>query len=1011
MTGSPGASSHARILLGNLEPGTYKVDVQGVGFQGYEQTGITLQAGQPRTVNVPLVVGSATTKVNVTAEAPLVDTRSQTVSTAITPQLTEQLPLNGRNILQLVSLAPDVAAANPSGSVSFQQFTRPDSRAALVVTSNPRDNSTAYYLDGGSNEDTYTLAPNAFPNPDAVQEFTIDSNSYNVKYGGKGGGVVNAVTRGGTNQFHGSAFEYLRNGAVNARNFFSPVDDKLQRNQFGFSLGGPIQKNKTFAFGSYQRTTLRYGTTSSFAFTATPAELGKNPDGSDHLCPTDPTQICGDWSAISQQLVRPPIFGAAAGQAFPGNQVPISLYDPRSVQFLQYIQPGDPTTGRFNYPSGTITNDDQWTIRVDRNFGEKWRVSGIFLKDTYAIEPTPWDPNFAPECCPFTTQQPGIHATLNVTTNLRPNLISTFGVSLSRSASNIQGSQNNLPSNNELGANWAPWAPEEHQIMGRVDGWFFVRHGGLYYRAGLNTIDINNNWTYVRGNHTLDIGGEVTLFQNVNGQAFLESGYAASGDALSGYSPLDFMLGQNSFFEQFGPPYQAQRGHAVALYVNDTWRVKPGLTLNLGVRWDPWIPWVDQSQGKLGAIFSQSAFNAGTTSTRYPNLPPGYLIRGDPGVRDGLMPTNWHLFDPRIGFAWDVRGDGKTSIRAGIGTYHDRPYGILYNNFGSNSPFVTSAVVTDTTVNFWDPYQAAPFNGVIPTLQTPPPSSSVFPEPLSTVMGFDPNFKPPATVQWNATVEHHLGQGFLLRGSYQASQSWHMWDSREINSAVYIPGNDSSGNPLSTSANIQQRRPFNPFFSGFTFNEGQATASFNSAIISVEKRMTGSLSLLGGYRWSRCMDESASGATTSGSQFTNPKDIFFDRGRCNSDVAHQITMATVYRLPQFLNMGFLGRNILGGWTMTGILVWRDGFPFSVSSGRDTDLDGVGNNRADLVGDPDLSGGRSLNEKLNNWFNTSAFATLCRWYSRYFNPKFRSRTGFLQPGLLDNQVVFHSLRTF
>jgi hypothetical protein len=241
-------------------------------------------------------------------------------------------------------------------------------------------------------------------------------------------------------------------------------------------------------------------------------------------------------------------------------------------------------------------------------------------------------------------------------------------------------------------------------------------------------------------------------------------------------------------------------------------------------------------------------------------------------------------------------------------------------------------------------------------------------------MGFDPNFKPPATVQWNATVEHQLGQGFLLRGSYQASQSWHMWDSREINSAVYIPGNDSSGNPLSTSANIQQRRPFDPFFSGFTFNEGQATASFNSAIISVEKRMTGSLSLLGGYRWSRCMDESASGATTSGSQFTNPKDIFFDRGRCNSDVAHQIKMATVYRLPQFLNMGFLGRNILGGWTMTGILVWRDGFPFSVSSGRDTDLDGVGNNRADLVGDPNLPGGRSLNEKLNKWFNTSAFAT-------------------------------------
>ena len=247
---SVASNSQGFYLISDLAPGSYRLRVEASGFEKYEQTGIVLQVGQAATVNVTLKVGSETQKITVSGEPPLVDTRNQTVSFAITPQFTEGIPLNGRNVLQLLSLAPDTSEHDPDVyAYSNQEATRPEAGQGLVTAGGEaRENSTTFYLDGGLNEDTYTNVANVFPNPDAVQEFTFDTNSYSAKFGGRGGGVVNAITRSGTNQFHGTAFEYLRNGSVNASNAFSTSPDTLKRNQFGFSFGGPIQKDKTFGF-------------------------------------------------------------------------------------------------------------------------------------------------------------------------------------------------------------------------------------------------------------------------------------------------------------------------------------------------------------------------------------------------------------------------------------------------------------------------------------------------------------------------------------------------------------------------------------------------------------------------------------------------------------------------------------------------------------------------------------------------------------------------------------------
>jgi hypothetical protein len=940
------ANAQGFYIVPNLAPGTYVLHVEAAGFQRFEQTGIVIQVGQSRTVDVSLKVGAASQEVVVTGESPLVDTRSQTVSFAITPQFTEDIPLNGRNMMDLMALAPDTSSHNPAASnISNELATRPETAEGGFVTASgeARENTTSFYLDGGLNEDTYTDVANVFPNPDAIQEFTMDTNSYNSKFGGRGGAIVNAITKGGTNKIHGSAFEYLRNGYPNARNLFSTSPDTLNRNQFGFSLGGPLLKDKTFWFGSFQRTTFRYGSTSNIGFGPTAAQLS------------------GDWSGglpAGTQLVNP-LDGNAP---FAGNQVDTTLFNPISLKLLTYMPQGDPTTGQFNYLAKVVNNDNQFVARVDHHVGNRMTIFGSYLWDRFSSPVITASNDILTGGATGSSNQTftSQHGALNLTYRFGNNLLTTLGATLSRVVFQDTGISQ-FPSLADLGAKYPVWDPKGvHEVGWYIAGWSTAYWIGAQDVAR-NQEEITNNWTYIKGGHTFDFGGEFPFYQSVLYQAYVSSGYEGWWCANSGSAPLDFMLGANCFFEQYAPSYVAPRGKSPALYANDTWRVSPRLTLNLGARWEPWSSWPDSSAGKIGGQINLAAFNAGVHSTRYPNLPAGFLVRGDPGVQAGLVQTDWKLLDPRVGLAWDVFGDGKTSVRAGFGIYHDQPFGRIYNQMTSTEPFTEGAVITDPTVSAYDPYSAFPYNGTPPPLQNPPPSNTVFALPLSNAVGFSTNFKPPATMQWNLTVERQLGRGILLRTGYEASESYHMFDSRDVNPA--------------TNGTAASRPMYAGGYGGTVIvNESNITSSYNALVISAEKRMTGNLSFLGGFRWAKCIDVAGSTTSFARNEFTDPNRPWLDRGNCDSDLAEQFKLSAVWRTPTIQSLGFAGRQVLGGWTMSGILSRHGGFPFSVMDvGKNLDGDALG--RADLVGSP-FSGSCPNGSPVHTrecWFNTTAFA--------------------------------------
>lgn len=926
VTNQTKSDAQGRFLFSFLGPGSYELNVSAPGFNAYHQTGITLDVNAPATLNVHMGMQSASSQVTVKANTEMVDTESSTLHQIVGKKYLANLPLNGRNAATLVTLAPGVVTN--SGELN-DTYANSGNEVSFSVNGTYGD-QVSYNLDGAPHQDLISNLNATFPNPDALQEFSVQTNNFDARFGGVGGAVVNIVTKSGTNQIHGLLFEYVRNGDLNAINYFATKQDTLKRNQFGGVVGGPIVKDRLFYFASFQGTTINNISEGNVAFVPTAAER----------------------QGIFSSTVKNP----ATGAPFPGNTISPKLFNPLSANIIPHIPTTSDPTGKLFYSLPIITRDYEGLGKLDYTLGRhQIMASGFFVNYTSVG----WNGNGTLLNYGLGQTQTTSEGKASDTFTINRHMVNSFVADLlvlnSLQTTAAPFSIYDFGTTN-VAEPVAKYRETSIAVAG-FPGWGTGRSlpPGKWYQEAVATSDVLN---YVRGNNSLFLGAEYEPYLRFDSDTgYLEepsyhfNGYA-TGNALA-----DFLLGDVQQVQQTAGKAKYTRGHQFAAFAQDEWHLTSKLNLNLGIRWEPFFPYTDPVKGQIGGYI------AGAKSTRFPLAPVGLQFAGDPGFPSGGMFDNLGNISPRVGAAYSLRsGSHPTVLRGGAGMFYIQPFMVLWNNFVQNAPFSPSAVLNG--VNFSNPYASAgqqdPFPPFAPITPTP---ATTFVTPI-TYQSFNPHWHLGYVQAVNFTIEQQLAANLSLQISYVGDRGVNLQDNNEQNPAIYRPG--------ATVSNTNQRRPLYPNFASLIVMNNDGWSHYNALQVTLNKRTSKGISFIANYTRSKATDNQSTDPQLSLSN-PDPFDLAFNNGLSNTDVPNNFNFNTVAQLPTPNGPGWL-RALAGGWQISGILTWANGTPFTIVSGQDNSRSGVNLDRADFVPgvNPNLPSGRSRVQKIDEFFNTSAF---------------------------------------
>lgn len=935
------SDSEGRYALPALRPTTYIIGAEVPGFNKFSRTGVGLLANESATLNITLEIGEVSETVTVDGAAAQVDTTTSTLKEVVDQDRIVELPLNGRNAAQLTTLVPGTVLAPSSGVDQGRTKTAP---GGVVISSNgSRQGGVSYRLDGGNNQDFYTNINQPFPFPDAVQEFSIQTSNYSAVFGNNSGAVVNVVTRSGTNDFHGTAFGFLRNRSLNARNFFDREKSFLKRSQFGASAGGPVIRNKAFFFAGWQGTELRDQRSSRNAFVPTNDQLGGN------------FSTCG---ANCGKPIRDPL-----GGVFANNQIPVSRFDPASLKLATDYLPRATGDG-LTFFSGGKVNDDvyEYVGKGDYQLSDNDHISGRYFFQHFRSAGIFDNSNLLTYSDRARVRSQNV--VLSETHIFSPTLLNEAHFTYNR----VHGSRTppeGAPNVSDFGVNI--FQPEPRAIQSINVAGFFSFGDNPTAQFVRNGFEFTDQLRWIRGKHSFTFGGEVARERVDITNQFRQPGtFAFSGD-ITGLATSDFLLGRLQQFDQGSGEFKNNRNTFFALYLQDDIKINSRLTLNLGLRYEPLFPWREERDRV--ERFRIQDFENGVRSEVFRNAPPGLSFEGDPGFPENGARGDHNNFAPRAGFAYDVFGDGKTSIRGGVGVFYDqRQSGIINNNSVNVSPFSTRTSIIQPEGPFSDPLRGRdPF---VP--QSAPTSGSEFPEPVTAVT-FSDRAKAPASYNWNLSIERELWPNWLVRAAYVGSHGSYLTRGLQLNPAVFVPGADAQGRPFSTTGNTDARRIFAPAFGGISQVTPDGNSSFQSAQFTLNKRFSKDFTILANYTWSKSLDtiapgDDAFGAGTDGTTlpFNQPGRDEFDSGNSAFDHTHRAVVSYVWDLPRFSNgdSGLLNK-LLNGWQYTGIFQYQTGDRLTIFSGRDNSLTGIRRDRAILTGEsPERPAGADVTQFLN-----------------------------------------------